>query len=190
MKNILLFVICAVIFSGCLGFKELPVEYDYSYYGKFKRYKTFNLMSQPVLSSDSSMENSIIESAIVSRMRFLGYRQTTKKPNLLIAYKIYYDSLNFNGYNQPDIEDWVKNPTINEDYEEKDVSMKTGTLLVQLYDRKQNKLIWNGYATSLYGDIHFENKRQIRNAVISILDKYRFFADGFIQQGQVVEDAQ
>jgi len=66
--------------------------------------------------------------------------------------------------------------------------MKTGTLLIQLYDRKQEKLIWNGYATHLYGTIQYNNERQLRNAVISILDKYRFFADGYMEGEEITEE--
>jgi hypothetical protein len=54
--------------------------------------------------------------------------------------------------------------------------------LIQFFDRRQNRAIWQGYATTLYGNIDFGNQRELRNAVISILDKYRFWADGFIEQ--------
>ena len=59
-----------------------------------------------------------------------------------------------------------------------------GTLLIQLYDRRQNRSIWQGYATTEYGSIDFNNQRTLKNAVISILDKYRFWADGFIEAQQ------
>ena len=187
MKRLFVPLVCLILFSGCLGFKELPVEYDYSYEGRFKKYRTFDMMAQTG-GLDSTMFNPIIQSSILSRMKFLGYRQTDKKPNLLVAYKIYYDSLSFKGYEQPAIEDWADRPFITHEYDEKDIRMRTGTLLIQLYDRKQEKLIWNGYATSLYGPIEYNNNRQLRNAVISILDKYRFFADGYISPAGEVED--
>lgn len=177
-----------LILSSCLGYKELPVEYDYSYNGRFKKYRTFDLMQQATASIDSTMYNPIIESSILTRLKFLGYRQTDKKPNLLVSYKIFYDSLNFKGYEQPEIEVWVDRPSLAKDYNDKEIKMQTGTLLIQLYDRKQEKLIWNGYATSLYGAIEYENRRQLRNAVISILDKYRFFADGYMTVSTSEED--
>ena len=167
--------------GGCLGYKELPVEYDYSYNGKFKKYRTFDLMQNKGGTTPYDSLKPIIESNIIARMKFLGYKQTEKKPNLLISYMVYKDSLNFKGYDQPDIELWADRPTLREDYKDKVVGMQSGTLLIQLYDRKQEKLIWNGYATNLYGSIDYENERQVRNAVISILDKYRFFADGYIE---------
>ncbi len=173
-----------VCVSGCLGYKELPVEYDYSYKGRFTKYRSFDLFEQPVIDGDSSMEKSIIEQTIITKMKFQGYKRKKEKPNILIAYKIFYDSLTFNGYTQPDIESWVRSYDDDEDYHTKKLNLKTGTVLIQFYDRKQQKSIWQGYATSNFGDIEYGNERNLRNAVISILDKYRFLAEGFLEKEQ------
>ncbi|NJM25204.1 MAG: DUF4136 domain-containing protein [Bacteroidia bacterium] len=169
-----------VLLTSCLGYKELPVEYDYSYKGNFKKYRTFDIM-KPAGIADSTMVNALIEKSIVSRMKFLGYRQSDNKPHLIIGFKMFQDSLRFNGYNQPDIEEWVRNQDETLNYDPKKLNMRTGTLLIQFYDRRQNRSIWQGYATTMYGSIDFNNQRHLRNAVISILDKYRFWAEGFIE---------
>ncbi len=178
----------AFLAAGCLGYKELPVEYDYSYRGNFKRYRSFDIL-KPIGVSDSTMYNGVIERSILSRMKFLGYRQTDNRPNLLISYKMFGDSLRFNGYIQPDIEEWVKTQNVDLDYDAQRYNLKTGTLLIQFYDRKQNRSVWQGYATTMYGDIDFGNDRHLRNAVISILDKYRFWAEGFVE-GAVQETSE
>jgi hypothetical protein len=72
--------------ASCLGYKELPVEYDYSYKGNFKKYRTFDIM-KPAGVNDSSMMNEVIEKSIISRMKFLGYRQAANKPHLLLVSK-------------------------------------------------------------------------------------------------------
>lgn len=184
MRNIYPLLLLAM--CSCIGYKELPVEYDYSYRGNFKKYRTYDMM-KPIGVKDSSMINEAIEKSITSRMKFLGYKKTTTRPHLIISYKMYHDSLKFNGYVQPDIETWVKNRKENLNYDRKKYNLKTGTLLIQFYDRRQNRSIWQGYATALYGDIDFGNQRHLRNAVISILDKYRFWADGFLEQQQAAE---
>lgn len=173
-------LLLVLFLSSCLGYKELPVEYDYSYKGNFKRYRTFDIM-KPAGPTDSTMMNEIIEKSIVARMKFLGYRQSASKPHLIIGFKMFNDSLRFNGYNQPDIEEWVKSQNDNIDYNPQKFNLNTGTLLIQFYDRRQNRSIWQGYATTMYGSIDFNNSRHLRNAVISILDKYRFWAEGFIE---------
>jgi hypothetical protein len=180
MKKIYFLGLIVVLLSSCLGYKELPVEYDYSYKGNFKKYRSFEIM-RPVGLNDTTMMNEIIEKSIVSRMKFLGYRQTDNKPHLIVGFKMYSDSLRFNGYNQPDIEDWIKSQDDNIEYDPKKLNLKTGTLLIQFFDRRQNRSIWQGYATTLYGGINFNNERHLRNAVISILDKYRFMAEGFTE---------
>ncbi len=180
MKKIYFWGFLSVLFSSCLGYKELPVEYDYSYKGNFKKYRTFEIM-RPVGIEDTTMVNESIEKSIISRMKFLGYRQTDNKPHLIIGFKMYGDSLRFNGYNQPDIEEWVKSQDADIEYDAKKLDLKTGTLLIQFFDRRQNRSIWQGYATTLYGGINFNNERHLRNAVISILDKYRFMAEGFTE---------
>lgn len=175
-----------VVLSSCLGYKELPVEYDYSYKGNFKKYRTFNLMTSTNV--DPSMTSDIIEKAIVSRMKFLGYKQNESKPHLVIGFKMFADSLKFNGYVQPEIEDWAASQNENLPYDRQKFDLKSGTLLIQFYDRRQNRSIWQGYATTQYGSIDFNNERHLRNAVISILDKYRFWAEGFLDgTTQIVE---
>lgn len=178
--------LAAIVLTSCLGYKELPVEYDYSYRGNFKNYRTFDIM-HPVGLADSSMINSVIEKSIISRMKFLGYKQSDHRPHLIIGFKMYNDSLTFNGYNQPDIEEWVKGQREELDYDRQKYDLKTGTLLIQFFDRRQNRSIWQGYATTLYGSIDFQNSRHLKNAVISILDKYRFWAEGFVE-GTVTEE--
>lgn len=179
-------LLCALL-ASCLGYKELPVEYDYSYKGNFKKYRTFDIM-KPAGVNDSTMVNDVIEKSIISRMKFLGYRQVSNKPHLIIGFKMFNDSLKFNGYNQPDIEEWARNQKEDLNYDPQKFYLKTGTLLIQLYDRKQNRSIWQGYATTMYGGIDFNNSRHLRNAVISILDKYRFWAEGFIENGGVLAE--
>ncbi len=176
----LFYLILALLFASCLGYKELPVEYDYSYKGNFKRYRTFDIM-KPIGATDSTMTNEAIEKSILARMKFLGYKRTATRPHLIVGFKMFSDSLRFNGYIQPDIEEWVRGRREELNYDSKKYNLKTGTLLIQLYDRRQNRSIWQGYATTQYGGIDFNNQRNLRNAVISILDKYRFWADGFIE---------
>ena len=176
------------IMGSCMTFKELPVEYDYSYRGNFKKYRTFEIMKP--LRADSSMTNDQIEKSIISRMKFLGYKQTATRPHLIIGFKMFSDSLKFNGYDQMDIEEWVKSQKVDIEYDKQKYTMAKGTLLIQFFDRRQNRSIWQGYATTLYGSIDFQNSRHLRNAVVSILDKYRFWADGFMegQNQQIAED--
>lgn len=132
------------------------------------------------------MSNAVIQSAITRRLQLQGYREKLEKPNLLISYRVYYDSLHFRGYDQPDIERWVKTQRVDQEYDPKVYDLKKGTLLIQFFDRKQERSIWQGYATGVYGNIYFDNERQLKVAVRSILDRYQFLAEDFMQDKEFV----
>jgi uncharacterized protein DUF4136 len=175
-----------IFLSGCFAYREYPVEYDYSYHGKFKKYHTYAFLENASTSSDSTVSNDIIEKVIRNRLSVQGYKYKPEKPNLLVSYRIYFDSLNFQGYDQQDIEDWVRYSNEEEKYDKHIYTLKKGTLLIQLYDRKQDRSIWQGYATGVYGNIYFNNERQLKIAVRSILDRYKFLAEDFMENKEFV----
>ena len=186
MRSPYLFLVLIIVMVGCYSYREYPVEYDYSYHGKFKNYKTYAFISHTL--EDESMSSEIIRNAIVNRLGLQGYRHKESKPNLLVSYKIYYDSLNFRGYEQPEIEKWVKYQNTEENYDPRQYNLRKGTLLIQFYDRKQERAIWQGYATGVYGNIYFDNDRQLKIAVRSILDRYQFLAEDFMKNKEFVVD--
>ena len=184
MKSSYFIVSLLIIFASCYSYREYPVEYDYSYHGKFRNYKTFDFINHT--SADETVSNATIQDAIVNRLALQGYRQKDVKPNLLVSYKIFFDSLNFRGYDQPEIEKWVKYQKTDENYDPRQYDLRKGTLLIQFYDRKQERSIWQGYATGVYGNIYFDNERQLKIAVRSILDRYQFLAEDFLKDKEFV----
>lgn len=186
MNKLILLVFALSILTGCYSYREYPVEYDYSYHGKFKKYKSFAFLQNSASLRDSTVSHEVIENIIKSRLQTQGYNYKLEKPNLLVSYKIYYDSLNFRGYDQPDIETWVKYEKDTEDYHPRKYDLRKGTLLIQLYDRKQERSVWQGYATGVYGNIYFNNERQLKIAVRSILDRYQFLAEDFMENKEFI----
>ncbi len=187
MKNIYVSFILLLLLTGCFSYKELPVEYDYSYKGRFDKYNSYDFIRQEENSKPGRYEVSdMIRNSIESHMQFLGYRLKDRKPDLLLSYTVYFDSLNFRGYQQPEIEEWMRKKDRDLEYEQLKLNIPKGTLLIQVFDRKQNLSIWQGYATDNYGQVNFTNEREVRNAVRSILNKYQFFADGFLDEKQEV----
>ena len=174
------------LLTACFSYREYPVEYDYSYHGKFKKYRTYAFLHDSHALPDSTIDRATIEKVIMDRLRVQGYRYKEDKPNLLVSYKIYFDSLNFRGYDQPDIEDWLRYERTDEEYKKRNYNLKKGTLLIQLFDRKQNRSIWQGYATGVYGNIYFNNERQLKIAVRSILDRYKFLAEDFMENKEFI----
>src|SRR5258706_11700872 len=156
MKKIYLPIVCLVLLSSCLGYKELPVEYDYSYKGNFKRYRTFDLM-KTVGIVDSTMSSEIIEKSILARMKFLGYKRAERRPHLIIGYKMFADSLRFNGYIQPDIETWVKNHDANLNYDPQKFNLNMATFLIHSYDRRHNRPPSHASSPTPHQPLHFNH---------------------------------
>ncbi len=176
-------MLVGIIFTGCLGYKEFPVESDYSYAGDFKKYKTFNFLDTRSSGPDSSMQNDVIEGAIRARMELQGYEYSEMDPRLLVSYKIFYDSLFFTGYEQPDIEMFLEyEENVDQEMDPVKYNLRQGTLLVLMYDRERKKSIWQGYASGVFSNQYFTDKRYLQGAVRSIFDQYKVFAQGFAVQ--------
>ncbi|MCU0394050.1 MAG: DUF4136 domain-containing protein [Thermoflexibacter sp.] len=177
-----MFAVFAFVCSACMSSRKYQVESDYSYQGKFKKYKTFAFLKDT--NADTSLQNSIIEEEIKFRMELLGYKLDEKKPHLLVSYKIFYDNLRFTGYSQPEIEAFVKNEEYldekDQNYDPIKYNLREGTLLIVFFDGKQERAIWQGYASGIFGNAFFNSSKYLKKPVRLIFDKYKFLADGFI----------
>lgn len=164
--------------GGCMSTGYI-VESDYSYYGKFSKYSSYDFITTPESAKDTIIGEQLLRDAIIQRLKVQGYKLTTKKPNLLISYKVFYKDLRFQGYQQPNIEKWSKYELEEESYDPIKYSLREGTLLITLWDRKRERSIWQGYASGLFGNQLFDNERHLKRAVRNIFDQYNFLAEGF-----------
>ena len=176
--------LCLLALSVACHSDRYVVESDYSYHSDFKKYKYFAVINRAAVNNDSSMSNEAISREIEDRMKLQGYKAaTSKKPNLLVFHKIYYDDLTFQGFRQPDMEQWVKE-NVNEEEEAKydptKYDLRKGTLLIQMVDSKNHNVVWQGYASGLFSENLKKNEKFLRRAVRNIFDQYRAFAEGYI----------
>jgi hypothetical protein len=188
MKKYYLYLFLGILMlSSCMR-REFLAESDYSYQGNFKHYKTFNFLQAD--KNDSSMNNEVVKKAIQTRMELQGYKLSDKNPSLLVSYKIFYDDLNYKGYNQQELEEWLKRVRYNRDdepeaddkYDEIKHNLKNGALLVTLIESKRNKAVWQGYTAGLFSENYVSQEIAFNRAVRSIFDRYRIFAQGFPAQ--------
>jgi len=181
------FVLLFSIFLLCSCFNQnkFLVETDYSYQGNFKKYTSFNFANDTGLSRDSTSEDySQIQDAIKYQMQIHGYKFTEKKPSILVFYKIFRDNLSYNGYYQPEINEWIKRENEDESYDPVKYNLNNGTLLIQFVDAKKNQSIWQGYASGVFTPTASTNDRYIKHAVRSIFDKYRLFVEGYLSEAK------
>ena len=168
---------------SCLGSRDFVVESDYSYSGKFKKYKTYTFITQQNFDNDTLVPDEMLKSAIQYRMSLLGYRESNDNPNILIAYKLFFNDFKFKGYNQPELEAWLDNEGIvDETFDPIKYSLKEGTLLILFVDRKQEKAIWQGYNSGLIDPAALDNERYVKGSVRTIFDKYKIFARGYFEE--------
>lgn len=184
MKKILFpALVLGSLMMSCLGSRDFVVESDYSYYGKFKKYKTYAFIRQQQFNMDTLVPNDVLQKAIQYRMSLLGYKETQEDPNILIAYKLFFDDFKFKGYNQPELEVWMDHEGIVEEtFDPVKYQLKEGTLLILFVDRKQRKAIWQGYNSGLINTATLDNERYVNGSVRTIFDKYKIFARGYVEE--------
>ena len=187
MKKPLFLLLPILMFAACIAERDYVVESDYSYKGKFRRYKTFDFMSTTDTVSFNGLSDGMIREEIMRRLESQGYRYIDKKPSMLIIYTVFGDNLKFHGFDQMELEYWDEKYSWTADYEESlaeikeaeynkvDYELKEGTLLIDFVDSKTHSVIWQGYASGLFDNANFFSK-DIKYAVRSILNKYKLVA--------------
>lgn len=105
MRNILLLIFVA-LFSACGNYYGHVIESDYSFDGDFGQYDSYNFIADGNFEG-SELHKELIEQFLGQTLDSWGYEQRTRRPNLLIFYKLYYDDFKMKAYSQPDFEHWV-----------------------------------------------------------------------------------
>ncbi|MFT5641319.1 MAG: hypothetical protein ACI9A7_001423 [Cyclobacteriaceae bacterium] len=190
MKNVSLLIL-ALILSSCIAEREFIIDYDYSYRGDFSNYRTFSFMTPKDTINFNGISDRMIKGEIVKRMKTQGYKPKDKRPDILISYRVYGDNMAFKGYKQLDLDSWNKlygSLDDNEEdpetvraanYDERELKLNDGTLLIVFIDRRTNSVIWQGYASGLFNESSFFVK-DAKYAVRTVLNQYRLLA--FAQQ--------
>ena len=186
------YIIVIFLSSSSCRFSEVEVDSDYSYAGKFNRYKTFSFIDNQMFSGEDR-EAAMIEHNISRILQSWGYRYKKSKYDILISYDFFLDDVSLVGYNQPKFHNWVSSrfgaeyieakpdSVANEDevrrrdekYHSADVNLNEGAIYVTFIDRKKDASVWQGYAAGVFGGDVQNNERKMRAAIIRILDEFR-----------------
>lgn len=193
MRNIT-YILGLLCISFSCRFAEVEVDSDYSYSGKFNRYKTFTFVQNQAFSGVEK-DKEIIEHNITRVLQSWGYRYKKGKSDIMISYDFYFEDVTMRGYNQPEFHSWVhtrfgKDLTVqeiagdsllneeeirrrDEKYHAARMKLNEGTVYISFLDRRREQSIWQGYASGVFeGDV-FKNERKLRAAIIRILDEFR-----------------
>lgn len=147
-----------------------PVKTDYDKEADFSAYKTFNWSedienqkdSHPIL--NNSLVRKRIKSAIRSEMEGRGYVMS-ENPDLLINFHMVIEERT--GYTTvPSYSFWWRDNVRPYNYQE-------GTLIIDLIDKKQNQLVWQGYTTGIAHQNAEKMEERIRSAISLIFEAYK-----------------
>ena len=189
LRSSLLLLTLAAGLSGCFALREARIESDYSYSGDFRRYRTYDFVSGEGLIADSSRLGMALRDAINARLRQQGYKPATKRPDLLVNFKLFEGTTKFRGYKQEELETWIKHAPAEDEntpardrqgYEPVRMLLVDGTLLVTLVDARNQRAVWNGYASGVELPNGPTAEIVLRRSVRSIFDHYRVFTEGYL----------
>ncbi|MBF9236800.1 DUF4136 domain-containing protein [Hymenobacter sp. BT683] len=184
--SILSLVCLAATFSACMTTREARVDSDYSYRGNFRHYRTYDFVTGTGLTADTSRLGQSVREAIKQRLQVQGYRQAKRRPDMLVNFRVYEGDMNFHGFVQEDLSQWIKRNIEETDdtpreemqgYQPVRLLLAEGTLLLTLIDVKTNRAVWNGYASGVSVPEGPMGEIVLRRSVRSILDRYRVFTE-------------
>jgi hypothetical protein len=186
--TITLLLLTVLILTGCMTTREARVDSDYSYRGNFRHYRTYDFVTGSGLTADSSRLGRSLREAIQQRFLAQGYKVARRRPDMLVNFRVYEGDMNFHGFQQEDLSQWIKRNIEESDetpkeerqgYQPVRLLLAEGTLLVTLIDVKTNRAVWNGYASGVTVPEGPMGEIVLRRSVRSILDRYRVFTEEF-----------
>lgn len=176
--------------TSCFSQKDYVTEYDYNYQGNFKRYKTFAFV-EPT-EKDTMLISPVLNATIGARLGSQGFREKVEKPDMLVSYKLFMDSVRYRGYVQPEFDYWLKRQGAGVVEEQEDNKLSTeeerekgetynqvkykqnnGMLVIYVIDSKRGNTIWQGYTAANF-DLNSPNfQSEITRAAYRVMNEFK-----------------
>lgn len=181
-----LLMLLVVLTASCFSSKDYVTDYDYNYTGSFKKYKTFAFVE--AAGQDSSVLFSVLNATIGARLGSQGFREQITKPDMLVSYKIFSDSIRYRGYVQPEFDYWLNRTGMtyrndegeiereqekDETYNQVRYSENNGMLVIYVIDSKKGNTIWQGYTAANF-DLESPNfQSDITRAAYRVMNEFK-----------------
>lgn len=181
-----LFILLAVAATSCFSSKDYVTDYDYNYTGSFKKYKTFAFIESN--ENESSPLVSVLNSTIGARLGSQGYREQISKPDMLVSYKIFSDSIRYRGYVQPEFDYWLNRTGMtyrndegdiereqekDETYNQVKYAENSGMLVIYVIDSKKGNTIWQGYTAANFDAESPTFQSDITRAAYRVMNEFK-----------------
>ncbi len=182
----ILLILLAVAATSCFSSKDYVTDYDYNYTGSFKKYKTFAFIEST--ENESSSLVSVLNSTIGARLGSQGYREQISKPDMLVSYKIFSDSIRYRGYVQPQFDYWLNRTGLTYRNEEGDIereqqkdetynqvkyAQNSGMLVIYVIDSKKGNTIWQGYTAAKFDAESPTFQSDITRAAYRVMNEFK-----------------
>lgn len=179
-------LILAVITTSCFSSKDYVTDYDYNYTGSFKKYRTFAFVESNQI--ESTALTSVLNSTIGARLGSQGYREQESKPDMLVSYKIFSDSIRYRGYVQPEFDYWLNRTGMTYRNEEGDIEREqekdetynqvkyaenSGMLVIYVIDSKKGNTIWQGYTAANFDSESPTFQSDITRAAYRVMNEFK-----------------
>ncbi len=175
-----------LVTASCFTTKDYITDYDYNYTGSFKKYKTFAFVEPTDI--DTTILTPVLNATIGARLGSQGYREQISKPDMLVSYKIFTDSIRYRGYVQPEFDYWLNRTGMtyrndegeiareqekDETYNQVKYTQNTGMLVIYVIDSRHGNTIWQGYTAADF-DMESPNfQSDITRAAYRVMNEFK-----------------
>jgi len=183
MNRSFLLLAFSLIFWGCKT--SFKVSSDFPQSGNFDQYSSFKFFNPknlpPANFSFSESHQKVIFNAVGDEMSMRGYR-SIQEADLIVKVQggtksteevkndqnTFYDPY-YRGYGYPYFRDQYPNRY-------QDISRKETTIIIDMIDTKNDRLVWQGVGTGILGKKAEEVEGSIRQAIHQIFQQYPYTA--------------
>jgi hypothetical protein len=181
MKKVLLLTLLVLALTAAYAQKaQITVDSDEQLNTDFSKYKTFYWASQVDNELDEGgifflndlVLKAQIRDAVRSELMGLGYRESNENPDLVVNFRVFDKPARLKGTEGYGTDYWGSQQYRSiSDTTTYDVD--AGTLLIDLVDRQQGTIVWQGFASGLINENQFiKDETTIHEAVNLIFDQY------------------
>lgn len=178
-------LLLTLIMASCFSSKDYITDYDYNYTGSFKKYKTFAFVESD---QNEATLASVMNATIGARLGSQGYREQESKPDMLVSYKIFSDSIRYRGYVQPEFDYWLNRTGMtyrtedgdiereqekDETYNQVKYAQNNGMLVIYVIDSKRGNTIWQGYTAASFDQESPTFQSDITRAAYRVMNEFK-----------------
>jgi hypothetical protein len=175
-----LFALSFVFAAALVHAQSITVRSEAANDTDFGKFKTFSWASQVSNELDPGLYflndlvlKAQIREAVKAELMGRGYNESEKDGDLIVNFRVFDKATTLKDIQTNGSDYWGGTSYDPMDNTDNNVAVDAGTLLLSLADRKDGKVVWQGFASGLIDNDQFvKDEVKIREAVKMIFDEY------------------